>query len=190
MLSGERAPTPWELRRDEPVVDCGVFAIHRHWCYHPLRATEAPFHIIALRDWAVAFALTPERELVLVRQYRFGSQALSWEPPAGCIEAGEDPVAAAMRELREETGYGGGRSTLLGRAHPNPALQGNWCYFVLIEDAVCLGAPAWDPHEELEVATVPLEEAEQRAATEGITHAMAHAGLFFLSRYLRRGGSN
>jgi 8-oxo-dGTP pyrophosphatase MutT (NUDIX family) len=80
---------------------------------------------VHVRDWVNIVALTPEGEVVLVRQFRFGIETLSLEVPGGVIEAGEDPVAAGLRELREETGYVGERGRLIASIHPNPAIHPN-----------------------------------------------------------------
>src|SRR5258707_310836 len=59
-------------------------------------------------DWASIAAVTREGKFVLVRQYRPGINGPSLEVAGGLIDRGEEPGAAALRELREETGYGGG----------------------------------------------------------------------------------
>ena len=71
----------------------------------------------------------------MVEQYRHGSNTVELEIPGGMMDAGEtDPVATAVRELREETGYEGGNARLLGKIHSNPAILSNITYTVLIEN--------------------------------------------------------
>jgi ADP-ribose pyrophosphatase len=71
---------------------------------------------IVLAGRAVAVvALTDDQRFVLVRQYRPGPARVLLELPGGGVDDGEDPVAAAARELREETGYGAAELTLVGR---------------------------------------------------------------------------
>jgi len=57
------------------------------------------------REYAVTFALTEDGRVPLVRQYKHGPRAPSYDLPAGYLDDGEDPLAAAQRELLEETGY-------------------------------------------------------------------------------------
>src|SRR5664279_4692538 len=102
-------------------------------------------------DWVNVLALTPDHRLVLVRQFRFGVDAFSLEIPGGVMEPDEDPVAAGLRELREETGFTGRGARLLGSVHPNPAIQSNRCHIVLVEEAVRTEALEWDADEEIEV---------------------------------------
>ena len=95
---------------------------------------KGDFFVLDTNDWVNVLAITPNRELVLVRQFRYGSQEYSLEPPGGVIEKGEDPVLAGMRELSEETGYVGTDPQLIGNARPNAAILSNKCHFVLLED--------------------------------------------------------
>jgi len=112
-----------------------VFEVQSVRYRHPTRQTEREFYVIDAPDWVNVIALTPDHQLVLVRQFRFGIDGFSLEIPGGVMEPGEDPVTAAQRELREETGYTGARARVLGRVHPNPAIQNNRCHLVLVEDA-------------------------------------------------------
>jgi len=107
-----------------------------------------------------------------VRQFRYGINDFSLEVPGGVIDAGEDPVAAGVRELREESGYVGTRARLLGSVHPNPAMQSNRCHLVLVEEARREAELEWDPDEEFEIVTMPVAETFALAAAGGITHAL------------------
>lgn len=113
----------------------------------------------------------------MVRQFRYGTQSRGWEFPSGCCGPGEDPLAAATRELREETGYEGRDPVVLGTVEPNPAIQDNRCTFVYFRHLAHAGVPAWDEHEEIEVAL--WTDAELRAAARDgrMPHALMHAGL-------------
>lgn len=139
--------------------------------------------VIVPPDWVNVIAVTPEGRLLLVKQFRFGVDDFSLEIPGGMIEAGEDPVAAGVRELREETGFAGTSAKLIGSVHPNPAIQSNRCHFVLVEGATLRGAVAWDPDEEIEVTSAPVDEVLAWARSGRITHGLVLCALFFFEAH-------
>ena len=86
-------------------------------------------------DWVNVIALTPDDLLVLVEQYRHGTNTVELEIPGGMVDRGDaSPVVAGVRELREETGYEGENARILGKIFPNPAIQSNTCFTVLVEN--------------------------------------------------------
>jgi ADP-ribose diphosphatase len=178
--TGGDGPLPrWETLRQEPVADCRVFQVGRKFCRHPVRQREQDFFVIDSPDWVNVVARTTTGEIVLVNQFRFGTEAFSLEVPGGVIEAGEDPATAASRELLEETGFGGGEVKLATRVRPNPAIQSNWCHLVVIEGVRPLSAVDWDEHEEIQTVLLPVKEVYRLARTGGITHALSLTALFF-----------
>jgi 8-oxo-dGTP pyrophosphatase MutT (NUDIX family) len=144
---------------------------------HPVRGTERDYTIVHAPDWVNVLAVTPEDHLVLVRQFRFGSNDFSLELPGGVIEAGEEPVAAGLRELREETGFGGGPARQLGAVSPNPAFMDNRCHYVLVAGAVPTAPTDWDADEEIAVVTAPVATVLTWARTGVITHSLSIAAL-------------
>lgn len=136
------------------------------------------FVVARVPDWINVVALTPDRELVLVRQFRFGVERETLEIPGGMCDPGEAPIDAARRELREETGYAGERWHELGSVEPNPALQDNRCHTFLAEGATPAHAPAPDPHESIEVVLKPWAEVAEHVRRGEITHALVVAALY------------
>jgi 8-oxo-dGDP phosphatase len=123
--------------------------------------------------------LDRDDHLLLVRQYRHAVGEISLELPAGSMDPGEaDPLAAATRELLEETGYGNAeRTTLVASLSPNPPTHTNPAHFVLLE-GVSYVQPVQDhPIEVIEVVRMPWREALQLAMSGGISHAQHVAAL-------------
>ncbi len=174
----------WQKLEDREVVDCRVFRVIKRRLYHPGRKKEGEFFIIGSTPWVNVLALTEDRQVVLVRQFRYGTEQLSLEPPGGMFEEGESPVEAGLRELYEETGYQGEHARIIGSVNPNPAILNNTCYFVLVENARLVGNTEWDEHEEMETVTVPWQEAVAMAGRGEITHSLAVCALFYLQQEL------
>lgn len=172
MDSASPRPSRWEKLGDRSLAVTRIFDLREARYRHPARGTEREFVVIAAPSWVVTVPLTPDGQLVLVRQFRFGIDDFSIELPGGVVDLGEDPVDAGRRELAEETGFAGRAARLLGTAHPNPAIQNNTCHFVLVEAAVRVAAPDWDADEEIEVITAPVPQVLAWARGGRITHAL------------------
>lgn len=173
-------PPRWEILEDTLLNDCRVWDLRARRYRHPKTAKEGEFYYIDSRDWVIVVARTIGGELILVRQFRWGSDELSWELPGGIIDEGEDPVEAGLRELQEETGYAAKSGRLIGHCRPNPAILNNFCHVVLAEDVEPHHEGTdWDEHEEIEVRALPEETVMQWAKDCQIGHALALNGLFF-----------
>jgi 8-oxo-dGTP pyrophosphatase MutT (NUDIX family) len=171
-------PARWEKLGETLVAPTRIFDLCAIRYRHPVRRTERDFYVINTRDWVNVVALTTDEQLVLVNQFRFGIDAFSWEIPGGIIDPGEDPLAAGVRELAEETGFSGGGARLLGSISPNPAILNNRCHFICVDQCTRVSALAWDADEEIEVKTTPVEEALALARAGGIQHSLTMNALF------------
>ena len=180
----------WERKHSSLHADCHVYKILKERWINDREASHGDFYVMDVGDWAVAIALTTRNTVVLVRQFRFGTEGFSWELPAGVVEAGEDPVEGGVRELYEESGYKGTSSKVLGMVHPNPAIQRNCCHFVLVEGAERVDAGDPGPHEFFDVEEIPLDTLFEWARDGTITHAIVHAALFFLRDHLLESGQS
>ncbi|HEY3592467.1 MAG TPA: NUDIX hydrolase [Polyangiaceae bacterium] len=129
-------------------------------------------YTFVLPDWVSVVAVTADGDFVLVRQYRAGIDSASLEAPGGLIDPGEQPAVAALRELREETGYGGGTLISLGSTHPNPVLQNNRHHMFLLRDAERLGEPELDEGEHLEVVMADALMLRDAIRDGTISHAL------------------
>jgi len=140
---------------------------------------------VRCNDWCNVVALTPDDRLVLVWQYRFGSDALSLEIPGGVVDRDEAPEQAARRELREETGYEAESFEPLLVVEPNPAIQDNRCFTFVARGARPTAATGFDPQEELETALLPAARIADLLDSGQVTHALVQGAL---EAYLRKSG--
>ncbi|CAG1772951.1 partial ADP-ribose pyrophosphatase, partial [uncultured bacterium] len=114
---------PWPSISEAQVTDCRIFKVRRVVRRSPRTGAEHDFFVLDAPDWVNVIALTPDRELVMVEQYRHGTQSVDLEIPGGVMDSHDvSPVATGVRELREETGYVGEAARLLGQVRPNPAI--------------------------------------------------------------------
>jgi ADP-ribose pyrophosphatase len=107
-------------------------------------------------------------DVILERQYRYAAGQYLIELPAGSRDAGEAPLAAAKREMIEETGYRAKRWTMLLRYFASPGFLGEWMQIYLARD-IRQGEAKLEADEHLDVFRVPLSEA-MRMVAEGKIH--------------------
>lgn len=181
MAAHNQLPEKWERLGESIVAKTRIFDLQSVRYRHPGRQTERDFFVIQAPDWVNVVALTTDRHLVLVNQFRYGIDSFSLEVPGGVIDSGEDPLEAATRELQEETGYVGNSARLLGSIRPNPAILSNRCHLVFVDQCRRVSDLSWDTDEEIEVLTAPVDEVYAWAQSGRIQHALVlNALLLFL----------
>lgn len=148
----------WELLSSEELIETPYFRLRSDRMRLPDGAVKDAYYVLERQDAAIIFAVTAAGEAVLVRQYRPPLRREELGPPAGLVEAGEDPEAAARRELMEETGYGGGEWEPLGAVASSPGLKDNWAYLYLARGVEPVGDQDPDEFERIVVETAPVEE--------------------------------
>ncbi len=177
---------PWEKVKSQPVGDFRIFTIRSDLKRSPRTSREHDFYVIDCVNWVNVIALTPERRLVMIEQYRHGSDTVELEIPGGMIDPQDaTPVAAGLRELREETGYSGDNARVIGEVFPNPAIMSNTCYTVLIENCRHQHALALDSGEDLLTRLVPLGEVPGLVAAGKIRHSLVVVALYYFDLWQR-----
>jgi ADP-ribose pyrophosphatase len=125
-------------------------------------------------------------EIILERQYRHAAGQFLYELPAGRVEPGESLLAAAKREMIEETGYRARRWTLLTKYFASPGFLGEWMQIYLARD-ISQGDAQPEPDEQIEVLRVPLSEAIAMIDANNIHDGKTLIGIMLYERARRSG---
>jgi len=165
--TAEEITAQWRIEPDHEVLETPIGTIRKGPLQSRKSLKRKDFYFFDFPDWVNIIARTPDKEILLIRQFRYGTKRMELEIPGGMIDPGEDPIAAGCRELLEETGFVGKNAKIIGRVCPNPAIQGNSCYTVLVEEAVRTAAPRPDDMEEIDLLRVP-EQAIDRYIKDGL----------------------
>jgi 8-oxo-dGTP pyrophosphatase MutT (NUDIX family) len=174
------APKPWKLISSDRKGSFRIFDLRVDRACSPRTDKAHDFFILETTAWVNVIPLTPQNEVVLIRQYRHGIQEVTLEIPGGIVESKDSPEAAARRELLEETGHEASDMVPLGFVHPNPAFLNNCCYTYLAKDARKVGKQAQDEKEDIEVVLRPLADIPHLIRNGDITHALVLAAFYRL----------
>lgn len=172
-------PRAWtQVSQAEPI-DFHIFKLRQLQAADPRDGKPHPRVFLDCGDWVNVIPVTAQGELVMIRQFRFGTWSVTLEIPGGMVDAGEDPATAGSRELEEETGYRAGRLVPLGWCHPNPAILNNRLHTFLALDCERVHAGAPDAAEDIRV------ELHSRSAVNGflrdgqISHSAVVCAFFY-----------
>ena len=179
---------PWTEGPERELARTRIFRVTEATC---TSTTQPGLSFAAARlrcpDWVNVIALTPERQVVLIEQYRHGIAAVTLEIPGGMVDEGETASEAIARELLEETGFAGEPVRLLGVTTPNPAFQDNRLTTGLVLNSRRVTQATGDGHEEIGVRLASLDEVAGFMRRGVISHALVVAAfhLFSLSEGAR-----
>lgn len=164
--------------------DYRIFRLRQDDSRSPRTGRLHTFYVLEATDWVNVIPLTAGGHVVMVHQYRHGTEDVTLELPAGMVDPGDnDPAQAAVRELAEETGYSAPAFTLLGSVAPNPAFLDNRCHTYLATPARPTSAPNPQGAEELALEEVPLAAIPDLIRSGRISHSLTISAFHYLSLY-------
>jgi 8-oxo-dGTP pyrophosphatase MutT (NUDIX family) len=177
---------PWTQIGSKPLGDYRIFSVRSDEKISPRTGRTHDFFVIDCVDWVNVLALTPNEELVMVEQYRHGSNTVELEIPGGIMDRTDtSAVETAVRELREETGYEGRDPRRLAGVFANPAIMSNTCHTVLVEHCQLRHPVEWDSGEDLITRVVPFAEIPSLIGAGRIRHPLVIVALYHFDLWRR-----
>ncbi len=176
------SPIPLPEIKSREIVYKGYFDVQLDQLQLP-HGTTGSYVSVKAGHAAAILAITKEGKLIINKEYRHPTGKWLLSCPGGRIDTGESPIEAAKRELLEETGYGGGRFSILGNAYPCPAVLDQIIYYVLVEDAEFIQLTHHEPFELIQTELKTLEELK-REIKEGFPVDGVLCTALFLAKML------
>ncbi len=173
-------PETWKISSSRQIADCRVFKVREDFCKNDGNDKESTFFVIENPDWVNVIGLTKEKEVILIEQFRHGTEEIILEIPGGMIDNNEEPETAARRELLEETGYSAEKFIYLGKTHPNPAIQNNLIYHFFAADCEKTGDTNFDENESVVTKLFSLAEIDKLIAAGKFTHSLAITAFYLM----------
>tara|TARA_B100001105_G_scaffold20541_1_gene14740 strand:+ start:47 stop:721 length:675 start_codon:yes stop_codon:yes gene_type:complete len=167
----------WQKVRSEPGPDLGILNVRFDWLKHPTEDRILKRLVLESVDWINVVALTEDGRSVMVEQYRFGVGSCTLETPGGMVDSGETPLQAAQRELKEETGYSGGRWKSLGAVQPNPAIHSHLCHHFLAEGVTKNDSQDLGQGEAIAVHLYTIDQVRSAIVDGSLRHVLAISAL-------------
>lgn len=175
---------PWPTKTTRSLARYPIFSIRTDSKTSPRTGVDRDFYVIECSNWVNVIALTTDRQLVMIQQYRHGTESVELEIPGGAMDPEDNsPVETAIRELREETGYEGKNAQIIGDVLPNPAIMNNTCQTVLIEECERLHPRSLDVGEDIATELISLADVQIAVSNGRISHALVIVALRYFDLY-------
>ena len=151
----------WKIKKTERILDSEFVKVDKDDVILPKGREIPDFYKVTIKDCSAIVAIKEDHHIILKKEYRHCYKQELIEIPAGVLEAGEDPLKTAKRELLEETGYKSDKWTYLGKTLESSAKLTNYMHIYMAEDCKKVSKQKLDYGEDIEVIEADFEEAIQ-----------------------------
>ncbi len=172
------APQAWTVVSSEYLIRRPWLTARKDHVRLPSGVENTEYWVLEYPAWVNVIAVTTDGRIVMEQQYRHGLGITAYELPAGVVEAGEEPLAAAQRELLEETGYTGGEWQLLTVLSPNASACSNLNYSFVATGVEHTSTQHLEPTEDISVQLMQPDEVRRLLRTDAIKQALMAAPLW------------
>ncbi len=154
--------TQWKILTQQYLEKNNWIALRKDSCITQTGKKIDEYYVMEIQDVSCVVAITKEKKVVLIKEYKHGVQHESLQLPCGYIDKGEEPFVAAKRELQEETGYTSKKWTPLGKFAGSPGRLTHYYHFFLAVDCEKTSAPELDELETLSAFEYNWTDAEEQ----------------------------
>ena len=167
---------PWKRLNRRVIARTSIFTVLAEKWRSPDGRSRQTFYFLEAPEWVNVIALDEHGKVLLIRQPRYGSRRTELEIPGGAVDRRDSgPLAAAKRELLEETGCAARKWVSLGWVSPNPAFQRNRCHTYLALGARKVAEQNLEPAEDITVVRCPLSGIPRMIGRGRIPHSLVVA---------------
>jgi 8-oxo-dGTP pyrophosphatase MutT (NUDIX family) len=176
---------PWKRLASPTVLENRWFRVTADRCELPDGQVLDPYFVVHESEWVHVLAVDHAGDVLVVRQYRYAADAVCCELPGGVVDPGEEPLAAAQRELLEETGHTARTWSYVGWLFANPARQTNRVHLFAAQGLSATGTQRLDASEEIIYGFFPPAAIEREIAAGSFSQAMHVASYYRGCGFLR-----
>ena len=174
----------WKKKSSKYLLNNKIFKMREDLVTSPKLGSDHSVWVMEVPTWVNIIPITKDGEVILVNQHRFGMDKSSLEIPGGMADLNENPMEAAIRELKEETGYEAKEVIEIGRVESNPAIMSNHTYTYLALDSEQSSEQNLDGMEDIEIIRKHINEIPDLIRNGVIEHALVVSAFYFYNLYL------